>query len=169
VPAQSACWCPGACLSSWPGRPADAEGVCLHRVYPTLPYVSRQVVNGHVDNLACFIRPGVVALSWCEDVNDPQARRAATPRSPTLPPGSCWLSETCCPAVAGRPRPVWHVVQCPGVARSLCTAGKRIQHALEGPPLAAPLAGALSYRTMINPAGRWVRRSTSARRTRTSA
>lgn len=39
-----------------------------------------QVVNGHVDNLACFIRPGVVALSWCEDVNDPQARRAARPR-----------------------------------------------------------------------------------------
>ena len=33
-----------------------------------------QVVNGHVDNLACFIRPGVVALSWCDDVNDPQAR-----------------------------------------------------------------------------------------------
>ncbi len=34
-----------------------------------------QVVNGHVDNLACFIRPGVVALSWCDDVNDPQARQ----------------------------------------------------------------------------------------------
>ena len=33
-----------------------------------------QVVNGHVDNLACFIRPGVVALSWCDDVNDPQVR-----------------------------------------------------------------------------------------------
>ena len=32
------------------------------------------MVNGHVDNLACFIRPGVVALSWCDDVNDPQAR-----------------------------------------------------------------------------------------------
>ena len=36
-----------------------------------------QVVNGHVDNLACFIRPGVVALSWCDDVNDPQARPCA--------------------------------------------------------------------------------------------
>ena len=30
------------------------------------------VVNGHVDNLASFVRPGVVALSWCDDINDPQ-------------------------------------------------------------------------------------------------
>ncbi len=28
--------------------------------------------SGHVDNLACFIRPGVVALTWTEDRNDPQ-------------------------------------------------------------------------------------------------
>lgn len=28
--------------------------------------------NGHVDNIACFIRPGVVALTWTDDVNDPQ-------------------------------------------------------------------------------------------------
>jgi agmatine deiminase len=28
--------------------------------------------DGHVDNLACFIRPGAVALSWCEDETDPQ-------------------------------------------------------------------------------------------------
>jgi len=28
--------------------------------------------NGHVDNLACFIRPGVVALTWTDDKNDPQ-------------------------------------------------------------------------------------------------
>lgn len=30
------------------------------------------ITNGHVDNLACFIRPGVVALSWTDDENDPQ-------------------------------------------------------------------------------------------------
>lgn len=30
------------------------------------------ITNGHVDNLACFVRPGVVALSWTDDVNDPQ-------------------------------------------------------------------------------------------------
>ncbi len=28
--------------------------------------------NGHVDNLCCFIRPGVVALTWTEDRSDPQ-------------------------------------------------------------------------------------------------
>ncbi|GBF92539.1 agmatine deiminase [Raphidocelis subcapitata] len=31
-----------------------------------------EVVNGHVDNMACFIRPGVVAISWTEDKFDPQ-------------------------------------------------------------------------------------------------
>jgi agmatine deiminase len=30
--------------------------------------------GGHVDNLACFVRPGEVALSWCADVRDPQHR-----------------------------------------------------------------------------------------------
>ena len=30
--------------------------------------------GGHVDNLACFTRPGEVALTWCEDVRDPQYR-----------------------------------------------------------------------------------------------
>ena len=28
--------------------------------------------DGHVDNLACFARPGVVLLSWCGDESDPQ-------------------------------------------------------------------------------------------------
>ncbi|HSI41514.1 MAG TPA: agmatine deiminase [Xanthobacteraceae bacterium] len=28
--------------------------------------------DGHIDNLACFIRPGVVALTGCEDPADPQ-------------------------------------------------------------------------------------------------
>ena len=28
--------------------------------------------DGHVDNLACFVRPGVVMLAWCEDRSDPQ-------------------------------------------------------------------------------------------------
>jgi agmatine deiminase len=28
--------------------------------------------DGHIDNLACFARPGVVLLSWCEDEADPQ-------------------------------------------------------------------------------------------------
>jgi agmatine deiminase len=28
--------------------------------------------DGHVDNLACFVGPGVVLLNWCEDEADPQ-------------------------------------------------------------------------------------------------
>ena len=28
--------------------------------------------NGHVDNIACFVRPGVIALTWTDDKSDPQ-------------------------------------------------------------------------------------------------
>jgi agmatine deiminase len=28
--------------------------------------------SGHVDNLACFLRPGLAALAWTDDHNDPQ-------------------------------------------------------------------------------------------------
>ncbi len=28
--------------------------------------------NGHVDNIACFVKPGVVALHWCDNPEDPQ-------------------------------------------------------------------------------------------------
>ena len=30
--------------------------------------------DGHVDNLCCFIRPGVVALTWTNDTDDPQRK-----------------------------------------------------------------------------------------------
>lgn len=32
--------------------------------------------NGHVDLLACFVRPGVIALHWTEDEHDPQYARS---------------------------------------------------------------------------------------------
>jgi len=39
-------------------------------------WLGRGVYNdetgGHVDNLACFIRPGIVALAWTDDHTDPQ-------------------------------------------------------------------------------------------------
>jgi agmatine deiminase len=28
--------------------------------------------NGHVDNMACFLRPGVVAVAWTDNMDDPQ-------------------------------------------------------------------------------------------------
>jgi len=32
--------------------------------------------NGHVDNLCCFIKPGVILLSWTDDEKDPQYERS---------------------------------------------------------------------------------------------
>jgi agmatine deiminase len=41
-------------------------------------WLGKGVVNdetaGHVDNLACFARPGEVLLTWCDDRRDPQYR-----------------------------------------------------------------------------------------------
>lgn len=33
--------------------------------------------DGHIDNLCCFVRPGVVALTWTDDTSDPQYKRSA--------------------------------------------------------------------------------------------
>lgn len=32
--------------------------------------------DGHIDNMACFVRPGEVALAWTDDKNDPQYARS---------------------------------------------------------------------------------------------
>ncbi|XP_020228489.1 agmatine deiminase [Cajanus cajan] len=32
--------------------------------------------NGHIDNMCCFVRPGVVLLSWTDDETDPQHERS---------------------------------------------------------------------------------------------
>jgi agmatine deiminase len=34
--------------------------------------VYKDETDGHIDNLVCFVRPGVVALTWTDDENDPQ-------------------------------------------------------------------------------------------------
>jgi agmatine deiminase len=33
--------------------------------------------NGHIDNMCCFVKPGVVLLHWVDDVNDKQHERSA--------------------------------------------------------------------------------------------
>ncbi len=38
-----------------------------------------EVVNGHVDNMACFARPGTIAISWTEDKTDPQVSWGKSP------------------------------------------------------------------------------------------
>ncbi len=44
-------------------------------------WIPRGVYNdetsGHVDNLACFLRPGEIALTWTDDRADPQYERSA--------------------------------------------------------------------------------------------
>ena len=43
-----------------------------------LPWgVAGDETNGHVDNLCCFVEPGRVALTWTDDVADPQHERSA--------------------------------------------------------------------------------------------
>ncbi len=63
----------------------DAESVCAQvlKDYLGLEKIiwlwrgmegDTEVVNGHVDNMCCFIRPGVVALAWSDNEDDPQVR-----------------------------------------------------------------------------------------------
>jgi agmatine deiminase len=75
--------------------------------------------SGHVDNLACFARPGEVCLTWCEDRRDPQYRvsrdayeRLAAARDARgrrlvihkLPsPGPLYLSRREAAGIASRP------------------------------------------------------------------
>ena len=42
-----------------------------------LPYgIYNDETSGHVDNIACFLKPGVIALATCADKNDPQYERS---------------------------------------------------------------------------------------------
>ncbi len=42
-----------------------------------------EIVNGHVDNFCCFVRPGVVLLAWTDDEDDPQVGITYSPMSVT--------------------------------------------------------------------------------------
>jgi agmatine deiminase len=50
----------------------------------TIIWLERGVVGdetgGHVDNLCCFVRPGVVVLTWTDDRADPQYERSCAAR-----------------------------------------------------------------------------------------
>ena len=55
----------------------DIEQVLMSYLNVTkIIWLGRGVYNdetsGHVDNLCCFLRPGVVALTWTDDESDPQ-------------------------------------------------------------------------------------------------
>jgi agmatine deiminase len=50
--------------------------LCDYLGVKTIVWLGKGVVNdetdGHVDNLACFVRPGEVCLTWTDDATDPQ-------------------------------------------------------------------------------------------------
>lgn len=74
------------CLLS-PGRNPDLSQaeidsyLCDYLGGEKVIWIPRGVFNdettGHVDNLACFLRPGVIALTWTDDQSDPQYERSA--------------------------------------------------------------------------------------------
>lgn len=85
VDGEGTCITTEECLLS-PGRNPDltqAEIEVYLKQYLNIEkvlWIPRGVHNdettGHVDNLACFLRPGVIALTWTDDKTDPQYERS---------------------------------------------------------------------------------------------
>jgi len=86
VDGQGTCFTTGECLLS-PGRNPDLSRIEIENLLKEylnvdkVLWIPRGVYNdetrGHVDNLACFLQPGVVALTWTDDRSDPQYERSA--------------------------------------------------------------------------------------------
>ena len=57
-------------------RPQIERALCDHLGAEKVVWLGRGVyedeTDGHIDNLACFVRPGVVLLTWTDDESDPQ-------------------------------------------------------------------------------------------------
>jgi hypothetical protein len=64
--------CPVRCLSSCAFTPVAAAAAAAAASSPRGLYKDDDT-NGHIDNFACFVRPGVVLLAWCDDPSDPQS------------------------------------------------------------------------------------------------
>lgn len=86
VDGEGTCLTTAECLLS-PGRnpglsPAEIDA-CLKEYLNVdkVIWIPRGVYNdetdGHVDNLCCFLRPAEVALTWTDDLADPQYERSA--------------------------------------------------------------------------------------------
>jgi len=81
VDGQGTCLVTKACLLS-KGRNPDLTQLEIEEILKIYLGVSKVIwlengiyndeTNEHVDNIACFIRPGVIALAWTNDKNDPQ-------------------------------------------------------------------------------------------------
>jgi agmatine deiminase len=85
VDGEGTCITTAECLLS-PGRNPDlTQAQIEHRLKDYLNvekvlWIPRGVyhdeTSGHVDNLACFLHPGVIALTWTDDKSDPQYERS---------------------------------------------------------------------------------------------
>ena len=81
VDGDGTCLVTKACLLS-PGRNPHLSKLEIEETLKIYLGVSKVIwlehgiyqdeTNEHVDNVACFIRPGVIALAWTNDKNDPQ-------------------------------------------------------------------------------------------------
>jgi agmatine deiminase len=86
VDGEGTCMTTAECLHS-PGRNPDLtqeqieghlkEYLNVEKVLWVPRGVYRDETSGHVDNIACFLRPGVFALTWTDDKSDPQYERSA--------------------------------------------------------------------------------------------
>ncbi len=86
VDGEGTCITTAECLLS-PGRNPDLTQEQIEAVLKEylnvekVLWIPRGVYNdettGHVDNLACFLRPGEIALTWTDDRSDPQYERSA--------------------------------------------------------------------------------------------
>lgn len=86
VDGEGTCITTAECLLS-PGRNPDLTQEQIEAVLKEylnvekVLWIPRGVYNdettGHVDNLACFLRPGEIALTWTDDKSDPQYERSA--------------------------------------------------------------------------------------------
>jgi agmatine deiminase len=81
VDGQGTCLTTAECLLS-PGRNPDLTQTQIEAHLQNYLNVEKVIwiprgvyhdeTSGHVDNLVCVLRPGVVALTWTDDKNDPQ-------------------------------------------------------------------------------------------------
>lgn len=86
VDGEGTCLTTAECLLS-PGRNPDLSQEEIENYLKEylnvekVLWIPRGVYNdettGHVDNLACFLRPGEIALTWTDDRSDPQYERSA--------------------------------------------------------------------------------------------
>ncbi|NJD58573.1 MAG: agmatine deiminase [Anaerolineales bacterium] len=86
VDGQGTCMTTAECLLS-PGRNPDLaqeqieshlkEYLNVEKVLWIPRGVFHDETTGHVDNIACFLQPGEIALTWTDDKSDPQYERSA--------------------------------------------------------------------------------------------